>query len=119
MKITFDTSRLGIFANGALLGQVYSGHGDGLNNWHMENVPDIGPIPKGLYAVSDAFDSPLKGPTVFRLTPIGHDAHGRTAFEMHGDNKFLNHTASNGCIIAARPIREWCDKQNVTELEVV
>jgi hypothetical protein len=39
------------------------------------------------------------------LSPVGHDAHNRLNFRIHGDNKHLNHTASEGCIILPKSIR--------------
>ena len=42
-----------------------------------------------------------------RLTPNpGTNTFGRGGFLMHGDNSLLNHTASEGCIIAPRGIRD-------------
>jgi hypothetical protein len=45
--------------------------------------------------------------------------HGRGSFLIHGDNAAMNHTASDGCIIMARPIRETIDASRDRELQVV
>jgi hypothetical protein len=39
------------------------------------------------------------------LTPVGHNANGRTRLYIHGDNAALNHSASEGCVILPRDIR--------------
>ncbi len=36
----------------------------------------------------------------------GNQMFGRDGFLIHGDNMAMNHTASEGCIILGRPIRE-------------
>ena len=38
------------------------------------------------------------------LWPVGHNAHGRSALMIHGDNK--TGTASKGCVIIGRATRE-------------
>jgi len=44
---------------------------------------------------------------VAHLTPIeGTDTFGRSGFMVHGDNQALNHSASEGCIVAPRFIRD-------------
>jgi hypothetical protein len=103
--------------DGHFEGLGYSGAGEARNNPDMEAVPDEGPIPRGRYEIGPKRDSPTLGPIVFDLTPVGHDAHGRTEFRIHGDN--VNHDASHGCIILGRSIREriWDDGEK--ELEVV
>ncbi len=44
---------------------------------------------------------------------------GRFAFRIHGDNAQMNHTASDGCIIAALPIRQEIVNRALKRLEVV
>ncbi len=39
----------------------------------------------------------------FRLAPKGHDAHGRSGFQIHGNN--VKNDASRGCIIMDFPVR--------------
>lgn len=85
----------------------YSGHGDGVNNPELTRVHDVGPIPPGDYTIGPFFHDAEKGPVVAHLTPIGPtDTFGRSGFMLHGDNAQMNHTASLGCIIAARIARE-------------
>jgi hypothetical protein len=41
-----------------------------------------------------------------RLDPTGTtNTHDRTAFRIHGDNRAQNHSASEGCIIENRNVR--------------
>lgn len=88
--------------NGELLVQGYSGHKEGLNNPEMEDVPDFGPIPKGLWEIGKAFTHPKAGPVTMRLTMQKGALHGRSGFLIHGDNAKGDRSASNGCIIAPR-----------------
>lgn len=61
-----------------------------------------------------------KGPLVAHLTPVPpFDALGRTGLMMHGDNQLLNHSASKGCIVAAKFIREQVSESEDRILEVV
>jgi len=85
----------------------YSGHGAGVDNPADEAIPDVGPIPRGEYTIGRFFDDPVKGPIVAHLVPLaGTDTYGRSGFMIHGDNKAGNHTASEGCVILPRTVRE-------------
>lgn len=106
-----------LYGVAGLIGTGYSGHGEGRNNPAMEAVPRVGPIPAGLWAISNPHDSPHTGPFTLDLTPVGHDAHGRSAFKIHGDNKA--HDASAGCIVLFRAVRETIWNSGDHQLEVV
>lgn len=102
-----------------IIGNGYSGNTIGLNNPDMESVPNIGPIPVGQWQITawhDLYEN--KGPCVAQLSPVGHDAHGRSGFLIHGDNAAMNHTASDGCIIACRAIRQQLRDSGQTSLAV-
>lgn len=122
---TFNNRTGEIFDNGELAGNGYSGHGysghgAGVLNPGLESVHGVGPIPAGKWRVVEWINNyPTKGPVVARLEPVGHDAHGRTGFLIHGDNAEQNHTASHGCIIAARFIRQAWRASKDLNLEVV
>ena len=105
--------------NGIVIGRGYSGLGLGKNNPHMQNVGFTGPIPRGVYCIGRVYHSIGKGPITMKLIPIGHSALGRTLFRIHGDNQKMNFTASEGCIILSRPIREKIANSGDTRLEVV
>lgn len=112
-----------ISIDGLVLGQYplcYSGHGAGLDNPVMEAAHNFGVIPAGGWKIVEWLDHyEAKGPQVARLSPVGHDAHGRSGFLIHGDNQEMNHTASEGCIIAPRAVRDRLRESGETELEVV
>lgn len=117
-----------IFKDGVFVGEGYAGHGEGVNNPGKEDVPMVGPIPAGDYIIGPAFAHPKAGQVTMRLTPQGHSAKNRTGFLIHGDNTAGNKSASNGCIIQSKPVRQKIandqDKllrvvavQNTTEFE--
>ncbi len=92
---------------GKLRGTGYAGHDKGLNNPAMEDVENTGPIPDGVWTIGPAFQHETCGPIAMRLTPQpGTDPQGRDGFLIHGDNSAANHTASHGCIILGRDIRQ-------------
>jgi hypothetical protein len=83
----------------------YSGKGPGKNNCEMQHVRNVGPIPQGIYTIGQAYNSAKVGPFALPLTPDPkNNMFGRSAFLIHGDNK--TGTASEGCIILGRMIRD-------------
>ena len=84
----------------------YSGSGMGKNNSAMQDKRAVGPIPRGKYKIGKPRDTKNHGPHVMDLTPDGHNALGRTEFLIHGDSVSHPGTASQGCIILPRVIRE-------------
>ena len=97
----------------------YSGHGLGLNNPAMEGTRDVGPAPEGLYSIGPWHDAPHLGPCVSLLSPVDHDADGRTGLYIHGDNRLGNHSASDGCIIMDKIARQTMRNSNDTSLNVI
>jgi hypothetical protein len=96
-----------LMKDGVVLGTCYSGHGAGVNNPADQTIQMVGPIPVGTYTIGSPFTHPTCGPEAMRLTAnAGTETFGRGGFLMHGDNSEMNHTASEGCIIAARTIRD-------------
>lgn len=97
----------GVMTNGTLSFTGYSGNGTDLNNPASEAKRDHGPIPRGLWRIGtwEVFHNQL-GLRVAPLTPVGHNADGRSGFFIHGDNSLMNHTASDGCIIMIRAARD-------------
>lgn len=106
--------------NGQLVGTGYSGAGrtseTGRNNPAMQNVSNHGPIPQGQWHIGIAYRHAQKGPTVMSLTPVGHNAYGRTAFLIHGNN--TQNDASQGCIILPPAIRRQLSNSDDKELIV-
>ena len=119
MAWKYEQSTGELLRDGERVGTGYSGHGTGINNQALQGLRNVGPIPLGLYDIGDAFKHKSKGEITMRLTPIDHDAQGRSGFLIHGDNKLLNRTGSHGCIVLSRSIRELIAASEETELEVV
>ncbi len=120
MPWNYEQSTGRLYLNGTLVGTGYSGAGftaeTGRNNGAMENVADTGPIPTGRYSIGRPHRSARTGPHAMSLTPMGHNAHGRTAFQIHGNNATNN--ASNGCIILPRDVREQISGSGDSDLTV-
>lgn len=105
--------------NGELLGKGYAGHDVGKNNPEMEDVKMVGPLPKGIYAIGLPYNSAHTGPFTLPLIPNpSNQMFGRSDFKIHGDSLDNPGTASNGCIILARPIRELINSGTDKRLEV-
>lgn len=104
---------------GELAGLGYSGHMQGVNNPDDEQIPDVGPVPRGQWTIGDFFDDPGgKGPIVAHLVPKdGTNTFGRSGFMIHGDN--LTHNASLGCIILPHGVRTRLAASSDRDLQVV
>lgn len=106
--------------DGAMVATGYSGAGAGKNNPAMQSAHNVGPIPIGKYTIGPPCDTDTHGPYVLRLTPnASNDMCGRAGFLMHGDSVAHPGTASQGCIIQARSVREWVWNSGDRDLEVV
>lgn len=93
--------------NGAYVATGYAGRGAGYNNPWMQNVPSTGPVPTGRYTIGPQYNSPNTGRATMVLTPASdNEMYGRSAFRIHGDNSRRNGTASEGCMIFDRDIRD-------------
>jgi RHS repeat-associated protein len=85
-------------------GNGYAGAGDGKNNPDLQNVPFVGPLPRGDYGIGPTRNSPNTGPISIVLTYLGGAEpfpanRSPDMFRIHGDS--LNHPgdASQGCIV--------------------
>lgn len=106
--------------DGRHIGVGYSGKkGIWLNNPAQERVRDKGPIPRGQYRISAAYAHAQKGPVVMTLTPVGHNAHGRTSFMIHGDSRENPGDGSEGCIVLGPTFRSLIAASGDTVLSVV
>ena len=105
--------------NGHDVSTGYSGMGIGRNNPVMENARDLGPIPRGRYRIGPQYRHPTKGPVTMALEPIGHAAHGRTHFLIHGDSIRNPGNASEGCIVLDRAARQAIAASGDNEIEVI
>lgn len=103
-----------------LVAEGYSGHDEGKNQPDLDSVRNVGPIPRGRWLITEKFDHPHKGPWCLRLQPVpGTDTHGRSGFLVHGDSISAPGTASEGCIIVSRGVRQRIWESDDHELEVV
>ena len=93
--------------DGKALGYGYAGKGPGLNSPDHESVKSTGPIPCGLWEMGQWIPKSHLGPWVVALRPIGgQNVFGRGGFFIHGDNKKGDYSASEGCIILSRNLRD-------------
>lgn len=92
---------------GLVVGFGYSGKGVSKNNPEDQTLHNAGPIPEGYYKIGSPHDTVTHGPFVLPLEPDpGNKMFGRSAFLIHGDSVVHPGTASEGCIILPRPVRE-------------
>jgi len=90
----------------------YAGNGAGKNNPDMQNVPNVGPLPKGNYGMGPARNSPNTGPITIPLNYFGGDEpfppdRSPDLMRIHGDKKNgPPGNASKGCIIANHDARK-------------
>lgn len=105
--------------NGQPVAVGYSGLGAGRNNPGAEQQRNVGPIPRGTYVIGIPARHPTKGPLTMRLTPVGHRAHGRDNFLIHGDSREHPGEASQGCVILNNAIRSRISTSGDGTLEVV
>lgn len=101
-------------------GTGYSGHGNDKNQPGRQALPNQGPIPQGIWGIGEPYDSPHTGPFTLPLEPtLDTNARGRSAFKIHGDSKTDPGSASHGCIILPRPVRERIHSKNPDRLLTV
>lgn len=106
--------------DGVIISSGYSGAGRGKNNPVMEAATGVGPIPKGDWNIAGVHNSPNTGPYTITLeAQPGTDTFGRSAFRIHGDSLKAPGTASHGCIILPRSVREKIIASNDKLLRVL
>ena len=109
-----------ILQDGQRVAIGYSGAGDCKNDPSAQDVHNAGPLPRGLYEIGAPVDTMTHGPYVLRLTPDpANEMCGRAGFLIHGDSKVAPGTASEGCIILRRMVREKIWDSGDKQLEVV
>jgi hypothetical protein len=122
---TWDQSAGTLSRDGVVISRGYSGKGAGKNNPAMEAVRGTGPLPRGRYRIGAPRTSARTGPFAMDLFPVDatpgdtrHDTTGRSAFQIHGDSVKAPGTASSGCIILPRAVREriWNSGDHVIEV---
>jgi hypothetical protein len=106
--------------SGEVLAVGYSGAGAFMNRPIAERLEDRGPIPTGTYTIEGSVEHPTCGPCSLPLEPHpDNEMHGRSAFLIHGDSIDDPGTASTGCIIMPRDVRDQIAASDVRQLVVV
>ena len=106
-------------SEGKVVAHGYSGFGDAKNNPDDEWLHGLGPIPRGNWRINLVpHNSDQVGPYALGLTPVGHDAHGRSAFLIHGDSRSRPGQASHGCIILGPDVRHSIVASKIADLVV-
>lgn len=120
MTWKWDQSAGELSRDGMFVARGYSGAGIGKNNPGLEGRVATGPIPAGRWKIGGPpYNSKNVGPYALHLEPVGHGAHGRSAFKIHGDSARSPGTASKGCIILPRNVREEIWESGDRDLDVV
>lgn len=103
-----------------LVAAGYSGAGVGRNNPSAQAIHDVGPIPLGLYFIETPVDTRTHGPFVLWLVPDPkNEMFGRSGFGIHGDSVTHPGSASEGCLVVARAVREAIWDSGDHELTVI
>ncbi len=94
--------------------QCYSGAPGATNDPLQQNVPNVGPIPRGDYDIGTGVDNPKTGLQSLPLMPTPSNnqfpsTRDPNSFLMHGDNGKNNQSASEGCIICSLNTRNAID----------
>ncbi|AVJ16440.1 DUF2778 domain-containing protein [Serratia sp. JUb9] len=107
--------------NGKLVSIGYAGADKGKNNPELQNVTNVGPLPRGKYIITGRpFHHPTTGKYSIRLQPCpSNEMFGRAGFLIHGDSIARPGTASTGCIIMPLRTRQEIWASNDRYLEVI
>lgn len=117
--ILYRISTGALTRDGVPFGAGYSGQPECKNDPAKCDQKDRGPIPPGFYTIGEPCDTETHGPFVLPLTPHpDNEMYGRSGFLMHGDSVKHPGTASHGCIILPRAVRETVHRLDDRDLEV-
>ena len=122
----FESSTGKLFGtDGSLIETGYAGgdkglHKEGINNPNMQDVPDIGPLPEGIYTMGTPVEGTHLGLLAIPLTPENTNTmFGRSGFYIHGDVIGAPGTASDGCIVMSHATRVTLSKCPFQQIQVV
>ena len=101
-----------------IVARGYSGRRPFLNMAAATDRIGLGPIPIGYWTIGNGVDHPNLGPLSIALYPITYKG-PRSAFFIHGDNAKRDQSASRGCIILDRRIRDMLNASRDKVLLVV
>jgi len=121
VRFTISAGRLDSVDHGGSaqgLGSAYSGNGPFMNNPDFTSVHKHGPLPVGTYTIGAPENRPQSvGQFALPLLPApDNQMLGRSGFWIHGDNPAGDHTASDGCIVTSRVIRQICATYHTLEV---
>ena len=98
----------------------YAGADAGKNNPQAQTEHNVGPLPRGEYTIGAPSDTKTHGPYVLHLTPDPtNEMFGRAGFLIHGDSMVNPGTASEGCMIFSRTVREQVWESGDHRLQVL
>lgn len=93
---------------------------EGVNNCSMETVHNIGPLPCGKYTFGTPVAHSQLGVFAIPLIPDPMNVmYGRGGFFCHGDTESMTQSASEGCIIMPRNIRNMMAESDDHQLQVI
>lgn len=116
----YDQSSGLLTRSGVVVSRGYAGRGKGKNNPSMQAAVAVGPIPQGMWKITERYNSKNVGPYALKLVPEkGTETFGRSGFRVHGDSIANPGTASRGCIVLPRKIREKIWSSGDRELKVI
>ena len=79
-----------LYHEGELIATGYSGHGDGKNCSAMQDKHNVGPLPRGVYAIGKPHDTTSHGPFVMALMPFGPPPEWNPSEEERAEYDRLN-----------------------------
>ena len=111
--------------DGAMVAIGYAGgnegkNPEGVNNHSMQDQKGIGPLPTGFYIFGEVVAQSQLGPFAIPLIPDpSNKMDGRGSFYVHGDTAAMNLSASEGCMIFPRQVREEIVASGDKQLAVI
>lgn len=121
MSWMFNISAGAISQDDTYIGDAYAGAPGYVDEPDAEGMVGKGPLPEGWYTMCPPINKPESvGEYAIELIPDPeNDMKGRSGFFCHGDNPQMNHSASDGCIVAVLPIRQRMWTSGDRRIEVV
>lgn len=83
--------------DGIEVAQGYAGKGIGKNNPEMQNVHQVGPLPRGVYVIGEPVNTDKLRYALPLFPDPQNEMFGRSAFFMHGENPATPGASSDGC----------------------
>lgn len=118
MTWTYKQSTGEMFHNGSKVDTGYSGVLTNKNNPDRQQVKNMGPLPRGAYAITGHGTS--KGPVTIILEQRSGENFGRNGFLIHGERRNMPQGfASAGCIILNVSTRNRILMSGDNNLEVI